>query len=104
MAKFYTTGYGDFFQVVHETKTTVTVRPIKSESLGVTTVYTAFDYDVKCRAIENDFTTCWWFDDKQNANGKRCKKDANGHIIINPYHRIYAYPSDGTEEYNRDLG
>lgn len=102
--KFYTTG-SDFFQVISETAKSVVVRPVKSECLDITTVYTAFDYDVKHRAIKNDFTTVWYFNDKQNKNGKRCKRNSfDDSICINSYYTINAYPTNGTEVYNRNLG
>ena len=101
--QFYSDGHG-FYQVVKRTKATVTVRPVKSECLGTTTVYTAFDYDVKHRALKDEFTTTWLFDDKQNANGKRCKVDPNGYICLSSYFRVHAYPCEETEIFNRNLG
>ena len=101
--KFYSTSAGDFFQVVRETKTTVTIRPVESECLGTTTVYTAFDYDVKRKAKENAFTTSYLLTDTQNRNGKRCKV-SDGTICINSAWSVYAYASDGIDEFNRNLG
>ena len=103
--KFYSTDGGDFFQVIRETKTTVTVRPVNSEYLETTAIYTAFDYDVKRRAIANDFTTSFLFTDAQNANGKRCKKNAtgNGGIILSNYYGACAWPCDEVDTFNRDF-
>lgn len=103
--KFYASECGDFFQVIRETAKTVTVRPVKSECIGTTAVHTAFDYDVKHHAVANDFTTVWYLDAKQNANGKRCKKDTGGDwIVINSDYRIWAYPCADTAIFNRNLG
>ena len=97
--KFYATE-SDFFQVVKETKTTVTVRPVTSEFVGYGHIATAFDYEAVRRARANDFTTYWLFSDAQNANGKRCKKQAcNDSILINACYGVYAYPCTDTETF-----
>lgn len=99
----FSTG-SEFFQVTRATKCTVTVRPIKSVCTGTTAVYTAFDYDISLEAKRDEFTTVWYFDDKQNANGRRCKVDPNGCIRLSSYYHIDAYPTNGHEIYNRNLG
>lgn len=100
--KYYATD-SDIFQVVKETRTTVTVRPVRTDS-RTTAVRSAFDFDQLHKARENDFTTSWLLDDRQNANGKRCKVLADGSICISSHWGVYAYPSDGTEEMGRNLG
>ena len=97
--KFYATD-SDFFQVIRETKTTVTVRPVRSEFIDYGRVANAFDYEAVRRARANDFTTCWMFSDKQNESGKRCKKQTcNDSIIIDASYGVYAYPCSDTETF-----
>ena len=106
MAKFYSTDGGDFFQVVRETKATVTVRPVRSERVSIDAVRTAFDYDVTHKAIPNSFTTVFYLDAKQNTDGKRCKKNAtgNGGIILSNYYDVCAWPCGQLDTFSRDLG
>ena len=96
--KFYATE-SDFFQVVRETKTTVTVRPVKSEFVRYGHIANQFDYEAVRRARENDFTTSFLFDDKQNANGKHCKRYNDGSIVLNASWGVYAYPCDDVETF-----
>lgn len=100
--KFYATD-SDIFQVTRETKATVTVRPVRTDCT-TTRIRSAFDFDQLHKARADDFTTSFLFDDRQNANGKRCKILRDGSICINSYWGVYAYPSDGAEEQTRDLG
>ena len=97
--KFYATE-SDFFQVIRETKTTVTVRPVRSEFIDYGHVANAFDYEAVRRARPNDFTTCWMFSDKQNESGKRCKRQTcDDSIIIDAYYGVSAYPCSDTETF-----
>ena len=97
-SKFYATD-SDFFQVVKETKTFVTVRPVTSKHIATTEIRSAFDYDQLFEAQADSFTTTYLFDGDQ----KRCKKQGDGSICINSYWGVYAWPSTGREEVTRDL-
>lgn len=96
--RFYATDH-DFFQVVRETKATVTVRPVKSEFVKYGNVSNQFDYEAVRRARANDFTTSFLLSDAQNLNGKRCKVNRDGSITLNAGWGVRAYPCDETETF-----
>jgi hypothetical protein len=99
--KFYVTRDGDFFQVIRATAKTVTVRPVNHTS-EIDEIHAAFDFDVTNHAVADDFTTIFYFDAKQNADGKRCAVKSDGTICLDSYYGIRAYPSNGTATSNRN--
>lgn len=61
---------GSFYQVVKATASTVTVKPIESEFVGMADDY---GWERAYMPKPGRFTTSFAFTDKQNEQGKRCK-------------------------------